>query len=305
MGIRPQSRAFVEKGGIWSGAMALVFFSFCLCLNATTAWATEPPASTSPPTIEGEATLDSPLKGGKGAWEGDTPLSYQWQWLRCDAEGGECEPIEGAIEPNRPVKELDLDSTLRLEVTASNKAGVTSERSVATAVVTEPEAPVNTTLPSLEGEMNVGDTLTAKVGDWSHHPWAFEFRWQLCNAEGEDCEDIEAATEQNLLVPTEAEGDRIRAVVTALNRGGENSAQTVAGATVGAMIAPANEDSPRLGFPAETKPLTAQTGEWSGGRPLSFAYQWFSAMKEAKNVPKSSVPRRRCIRRRAKMSMAG
>ncbi len=279
MRIRPQSHAFAEKGGIWPGALALVFFSLCFCLNATAAWATEPPASTSPPTIEGEATVDSPLKGGKGAWEGTTPISYQWQWLRCDAEGGKCEPIEGAIEPNRPVKELDLGSTLRLKVTATNKAGSASEASSATAVITEPEPPANTSSPSLEGEMHVGETVSADVGAWNHHPWAFEFQWQLCDAEGESCENLEGETEQTLLLPDEAEGGRVRATVTGLNRSGENTVQTAVSALVGPMTAPANETRPKLGFPEETRPLEAEVGEWSGGRPMSFAYQWFHCNK--------------------------
>lgn len=275
MGIRRHTGALVEKSDIWLGALALIFFSLCLCLNATAAWATEPPVSTSPPTIEGEATVDSPLKGGKGVWEGTAPLTFQWQWLRCNPEGGECEPIEGAIEPNRPVRELDLGSTLRLKVTATNKAGSSSAASSATAVITEPEPPVNTSSPSLEGDMHVGETVSADVGTWSHHPWAFEFQWQLCDSEGENCETLEGETEQTLLLPDEAEGGRIRATVTALNRGGETPAQTATGSTIGAMVAPANEIQPRLGFPEETKPLQAQVGEWSGGRPMSFAYQWF------------------------------
>lgn len=275
MRIRPQSHAFAGKGSIRSGAVTLVFISLGLCLNTTAAWATESPVSTSPPTIEGEATVDSPLEGGHGAWKGTTPLSYQWQWLRCDAGGGECEPIEGAIEPNRPVKELDLGSTLRLKVIATNKAGSASETSSATAVITEPEPPVNTSSPSLEGEIHVGETVSADVGTWSHHPWAFEFQWQLCDSEGENCENLEGETERTLLLSDEAEGGRVRVAVKALNRGGENTVQTAVSAMVGAMIAPTNEIQPKLGFPEETKPLEAQVGEWSGGRPMSFSYQWF------------------------------
>jgi hypothetical protein len=273
--IRPQSHAFAEKRGTSSGVVAIAVSILCLCLNPTAAWATEPPVSTSPPTIEGEATVDSPLEGGEGAWEGTTPFSYQWQWLRCDAEGGGCEPIEGAIEPNRPVKELDFGSTLRLKVTATNEAGSASSTSSATAVITEPEPPVNTSSPSLEGEMLVGETALVDVGTWSHHPQEFDFSWQLCDAKGENCEALEGETEQTLLLPDEAEGGRIRGTVSALNRGGEGTAHTAVSAPVGPMITPANEIRPSLTDPEETKPLEARVGEWSGGRPMSFTYQWF------------------------------
>ena len=276
------ARVSLTRKGRYS-AVVVTALSLCFCLNPTAAWATEPPVSTSPPTIEGEATVDSPLKGVKGAWEGTAPLSFEWQWLRCDGEGSECEPIEGAIEPNRPVKEIDLGSTLRLEVTASNEAGSDSERSSATAVITEPEPPVNTTPPNLEGKANVGETVIAKVGAWSHHPSAFEFQWQLCNPEGESCEDVEDATEQTFLLSSEAEGNRVRAVVTALNRSGDNSAQTAVGASVGAMYAPTNDSGPSLaGFPEETKPLKVDVGEWSGGQPMGFTYQWFLCNEEGK-----------------------
>ncbi len=271
--------ALSTRKGYYSAVVA-AFLSLCFWVNPTAAWATEPPVSISPPTIEGEATVDSPLKGEKGTWEGTMPMSFKSQWLRCDGEGSECEPIEGAIEPNRPVKELDLGSTLRFEVTATNEAGSVSERSSATAVITEPEPPVNTAPPSLEGKANVGETVIAKVGVWNHHPSAFEFQWQVCNAEGESCEDIEDATEQTLLLPSGAEGKRVRAVVTALNRGGDNDAQTAVGALVGAMNAPTNDSRPSMGFPEETKPLEADVGEWSGGQPMGFAYQWFLCNEE-------------------------
>lgn len=268
-------------------AVAFVLLGGCV-LGPAPAWATEPPVSTSPPVIEGEVTVDAQLKGGNGSWEGTTPLGFAWQWLRCDAEGEECEPIPGAIEADRSVKELDLGSTLRLKVTASNKAGSASEVSTATAMVTEPEPPANTVLPSIEGKLSVGETLTAQVGTWSHHPWAFDYKWELCDAEGENCDDLEAEADGKLLLPSEAEGGRIRAEVTARNRGGEDSAETALSAIVGAMVAPTNSATPWVGFAEETKVVHAQVGEWAGGRPMSFAYQWFlcnSGGEECTEIP--------------------
>ena len=53
--------------------------------------------------------------------------------------------------------------------------------------------PVNTAPPSIAGAPVVGETLTAQPGTWTDAGVA-TYRWQRCDANGDDCDDIDGAT---------------------------------------------------------------------------------------------------------------
>src|SRR5262249_12284318 len=54
------------------------------------------PANVSAPTISGNASVGSTLTAGVGGWSGAQPLTYQYQWLSCDANGNSCHNIGSA-----------------------------------------------------------------------------------------------------------------------------------------------------------------------------------------------------------------
>jgi len=66
--------------------------------------------------------------------------------------------------------------------------------------------PVNTAPPSIGGTPAVGETLTAQPGTWTGAGVA-TYRWQSCDAAGEDCDDIDGATGTSYVV---AAGDACR-----------------------------------------------------------------------------------------------
>lgn len=105
--------------------------------NATLA----PPTVQSPPTISGTPTRGSTLTTSNGTWNGTAPITYRYQWLRCDTNGGSCSNIGGATERTYELKNPDVGNTLRARVTATNNDGSASSTSVPTAVVREPAAP--------------------------------------------------------------------------------------------------------------------------------------------------------------------
>ena len=233
------------------------------------------PENTGMPSVEGDAAVGEVLLGDAGDWEGAEPLDLNPQWLRCDAEGEDCTTIPGATNLNRVVREADLGYTLRLEISAENDLGSASEHSAPTAVVAEPDPPVNTVPPSFEGTASVGETLSADVGEWSPPAKSFDFQWQLCDAEGEGCENVDGATAQSFVVPGAAEGGRVKLSVTAHNRGGEETAESGLGEVIGAMQPPLNVGAPWFPETArESRPLTPEVGDWTGGGPMTFAYQW-------------------------------
>ena len=91
-----------------------------------------------------------------GAWEGGKPLTFTYQWRRCDAAGANCLPITGATaESYRPVS-ADVGHSLKVFVTATSTAGTANATTVPTAAVspagTSPGArPTNLKPPQILG----------------------------------------------------------------------------------------------------------------------------------------------------------
>ena len=57
---------------------------------------TGPPPSPTPPTIVGAPEAGQLLAAVPGLWEGGKPLTFTYQWRRCDAAGANCVAISGA-----------------------------------------------------------------------------------------------------------------------------------------------------------------------------------------------------------------
>ena len=94
-----------------------------------------PPTVQSPPAVTGTPERGSTLTTSNGTWNGTTPITYRYQWLRCDTNGGSCSNIGGATERTYELKNPDVGNTLRARVTASNSDGSASSTSVPTAVI--------------------------------------------------------------------------------------------------------------------------------------------------------------------------
>ena len=84
----------------------------------------QPPVNQTPPTISGTAQVGQTLTASSGSWSGSPPISYAYQWRRCDSAGGACVDIAGATAASYVVSAADSGSTLRVRVAASNGATV-------------------------------------------------------------------------------------------------------------------------------------------------------------------------------------
>lgn len=100
------------------------------------------PASTATPMVSGDTLPGSTLSGTNGAWVGTTPISYSYQWRRCNALGQTCSGIWGAVAPVYTIAAADQGSTLRLVVTARNAYGSGTATSAVTGQVQEPASPL-------------------------------------------------------------------------------------------------------------------------------------------------------------------
>ena len=63
--------------------------------GSATAAATRP-LNTVRPTISGVAKQGEVLTADPGTWTGTQPITYTYQWLRCDSNGANCSNIVGA-----------------------------------------------------------------------------------------------------------------------------------------------------------------------------------------------------------------
>ncbi|HEX3225062.1 MAG TPA: GH25 family lysozyme [Gaiellaceae bacterium] len=208
------------------------------------------PVSSTPPTIVGAAQSGKRVTAVPGEWSGGKPLTFSFQWQRCDASGLNCVPIPGATTNTYLPTTDDLGHALTVAVSAQATAGVASAVSPATlAVVTAGSGaarPAATTAPSVTGVTEAGQTLTASVGSWSGAPTAFAYQWQRCHSAGADCAAILGATASTYQLSAADIGAYVATVVTATGKGGSASATAVVPTAVTAAPVPAAVPSPAV-----------------------------------------------------------
>lgn len=118
-----------------------------------TATQTGPP-NTQPPAITGQALVGQTLTASPGTWTG-AGITFAYQWLRCDATGGQCASITGATTNTYEVASADAGRTLRVQVTATSGSASNAVTSTATAIVSAAPAPPATGCPTGTGKIDV------------------------------------------------------------------------------------------------------------------------------------------------------
>src|SRR5207247_1281475 len=97
------------------------------------------------------------LSASTGSWSGTTPMTYAYQWARCDSSGGSCAAVSGATASSYLLGASDVGYKMRLSVTATNSAG-SATVSVWSSVVTA------TTVTSTDTSM-IDDEGTLRLGN--------------------------------------------------------------------------------------------------------------------------------------------
>ncbi len=92
---------------------------------------------------------------------------------------------------------------------------------------------------AITGEPRVGEALTAEVAGFSGQDVAYEYRWQRCDADSAGCADVGGAVERTYAPRTGDAGHRLRARVTASDRGGSTTVMSAPTALVGGGETPA------------------------------------------------------------------
>jgi hypothetical protein len=155
-------RAFARPLGI-AAVTALALAVVAAAGIAATDRASVAPSNTQPPVISGKPQVGNDLTTSNGTFSGTTPLTYTYQWRRCDETGGSCADISGATDAKYTLKSADSGNTLRVVVTAKNADGTDSGTSVPTAVITA----ASTTPPPSNNGCPSGTTGVQPISDLS------------------------------------------------------------------------------------------------------------------------------------------
>lgn len=265
--------AVVPRFAVLLGALVAA----CTVL-VSTASAAVAPSNTAFPALSGTPVVGSTFTASPGTWTGDAPITFGYQWQRCDSPATFCADVTGSNSSAYVLAGLDGGGTVRVAIVGTNAAGSQIAYSAVTsAIANAAGAPASTVLPAISGTLQSGSTLTAATGTWAGTPpMTFNSRWLRCNSAGTSCAAITGATAQTYqLVPADV-GSTIAVDVQAVNAGGNTSARSAVTAAVASVTtAPASTALPAIGGSAvEGMTLTGSAGTWTGTLPITFASAW-------------------------------
>ena len=186
------------------------------------------PNNTAEPQITGEPRVGEAQRATRGTWTGTAPITYEYRWYRCDGKGApdasDCTRISNASDDTYVARQGDSGFRLRVQVIGRNADGQDTATSDPTAEITS-AGPRNRTEPSITGTATVGSTLQANRGEWTgSEPITYSYQWLRCNAQGDNCSEIQGANDTAYEVRDSDSGRTIRVRVTARNDRGQNSA---------------------------------------------------------------------------------
>jgi hypothetical protein len=106
--------------------------------------ATSSPRNTTAPSISGTMRAGETLTADAGTWSGTQPITFAYQWRRCDQNGANCSNIIGATNKTYALGSVDVGNTLRVLVKATNSSGSSAVVSASTNVVAAAPSPTVT-----------------------------------------------------------------------------------------------------------------------------------------------------------------
>lgn len=171
-------------------------------------------AATTAPAVTGTVEIGRQLTGSTGVWTGTAPITYAFQWYRCDAGGAHCSSVHGATKPTYTLVAADAGKTIGFTVNATDATGA---KQPAYASLVGPVAASGAKLASTAQPKATtqGQTLTVDAGTWTATPASTTVQWERCNANGRICVAIAGATSTSYTATSADSGHMLAALVTA------------------------------------------------------------------------------------------
>jgi hypothetical protein len=229
--------------------------------------------------VTGTFAVGDRVQAGIGTWTSSTPVTYAYQWYRCDVAGSGCNSVHGATAPGYTLSKRDAGKTIGLTVIATDQAGSTPAYSSLVGPVA-PAKPllVSTAQPQITGLPIEGKPLQVTTGAWSPAPSSVTYAWQRCNPNGRLCTAIAGATAAAYTVAAADVGHALVALVQGSFGETKQTALSIASAAAigGDVSGPVHTAAPAItGNAAAHAQLTGSTGSWTGVGTIAYAYQWY------------------------------
>jgi hypothetical protein len=236
-----------------------------------------PPVNTSAPKISGTAQQGRTLSETNGTWT-NGPNTFSHQWLDCNSSGNNCSDVaSNGTGQTYVLVAHDIGRTIEVQETATNAAGPGAPaHSSHTAVVTRASAPLptNSSLPTISGTPQQGQTLTEINGTWTNNPSSFSYQWLRCDSQGNHCAAILTATGKTYALTSADVNNTIAVEETASNASGAGAPADSAPTAIIGPPSPVNQALPAIaGTAQQGQTLTEINGTWNPA-PTSLSYQW-------------------------------
>jgi hypothetical protein len=241
--------------------------------SAATATVAAPPQNLSAPAAPSGTLMDSyTLTPDPGTWS--TAAAFSYAWLRCPTGAtsvtGAC--VQVGTGSSYVLSSSDVGHLMGVTVTATAAGGSTIAQSALTAAVAGRPL-TNVLAPSISGDPQIPQTLTANAGSWSVPLTSISYDWERCGPGGTmPCTQVASNTSRYTLSTTDL-GSTIVLVATASSPGRTASAQSTP-LTVQAQPLPQPSQQPSIGgVAARAQTLRVYPGAWTNS-PTSLSYQW-------------------------------
>ena len=242
--------------------------------------------ATGAPTISGTAQVGQALTADTSGIvdeDGLTSVSFSYQWIRND--GTTDTDIEGATSSTHALSDADEGKTIRVSVAFTDDRGdgetLTSEPTAA--VAARSNSPP-TSLPTISGTVQVGETLTADTSGIADEDGltSVSYGYQWVRGDDNTDADIAGETASTYTLDDDDEGKTIRVRVSFTDDA--DNEETLTSAATAAVEARPN--SPATGSPTISgvahagQTLSAETSDITDSDGLTgaaFSYQWISS----------------------------
>jgi hypothetical protein len=183
------------------------------------------PSLVAGPNVTGTAAQGRQLTASPGTWSGLGPVTFAYQWYRCDATGAACGPIRGSTGQTYTLVSRDVGKTLGLALRATDSSGTaTSFAGLVGPIAPVPSVLISTAQPTIGGDPRRGQSLVVTQGNWSPVPSSLAYAWHRCNPYGRICVPIEGANASVYAVTPLDSGHTLNVLVTAKSAGGTQAA---------------------------------------------------------------------------------